>query len=141
MGMYTELYLAVELTKYTREDIIQWMSKHNSTKDWHGVPEIAPEEVKNSRLDVLSGDSYYFDAIPVMKFKYDKISDSYYLTVIFNIKNYEDEIEKFLKLIEPYVISEGHVGHKRYEESDKPTLIYYDKKGFVFEDVEAAKVS
>ncbi len=86
---------------------------------------------------IFHGDSYYFESQPFVKFRYDDIGESWYLTTVFNLKNYGDEIQKFLDWIEPWVGSYGHVGHTRYEEIEDPTLIYYDEitKKFVFKEV------
>lgn len=136
MGMYTELFLTVELSKDTREDIVKWLFANNDLGEecnvgtWEDLVSMAPKELKGTRLDTLTGGSYYFDGIPFTKFKYDKISKSYFLTLLLNIKNYSDEISTFLKLLEPYVTSNGHVGHRRYEEAERPEILYYVNGAF-----------
>lgn len=125
MGMYTELYLGVELKKDTREDIIQWLEAHKDDSiSIYVLMALAPIELKNTRLNVLSGSSYYFDAQPHFNFKYDNISRSYFLTLGLNIKNYDNDIKIFLDMIRPYITTIGHIGHTRYEENEEPTILY-----------------
>ena len=127
MGMYTELYLGIELRKCMDKDIVGWL-KLNRDGNYEDIDSICPEELKETRLSVLSGCSYYFDAQPHYNFEYNKISESYYLTMGINIKNYGDEINTFLKILEPYIISNGHIGHIRYEEEVYPTILMFDEE-------------
>ena len=70
--------------------------------------------------------SYYFDAQPHTALLMDDIGGPYFQT-LFNIKNYDGEIELFLSWIEPYIdaIPGDFIGYWRYEEVTVPTLIYY----------------
>ena len=113
MGMYTELYLAVELNKDMPEDIINWINDSELRND-------VPSRISNFGFS----SSYYFDGIACKKFTYDEISNSYYLTTRFDLKNYDSEIQKLLSILEPYITSSGHIGHIRYEEDDYPTMIF-----------------
>ena len=114
MGMYTELYLAVELSNDTPEDIVAWIND-DKTKD--DVP---------ARIESFGfSSSYYFDGIACKHFFYDDISISYYLTTRFDLKNYEEEIQTLLSVLEPYIISKGHIGHIRYENNKFPTLLFF----------------
>ncbi|MCA1800256.1 MAG: hypothetical protein LC650_03090, partial [Actinobacteria bacterium] len=54
---------------------------------------------------------------------YDDIG-GWFLTIRCNLKDYDDEIEKFIDWITPYTDSTGFVGYKRYEQDEEPTLIY-----------------
>ena len=71
----------------------------------------------------FGGTSYYFDAITIAKIKYDTISNTYYFTGRMDLKNYENEIQFILDTLEPYIISDGHIGHIRYEEEELPTIL------------------
>lgn len=129
MGMYTELYLGVELIANLPMGLKNWLFANNASekKSIEEIRELCTDdELKASRLSTLHGDSYYFDAQQHYSFIYDAISKAHYLTMGLNIKNYDDEINKFLKLIEPYISSLGHIGHARYEEHDFPTILIYD---------------
>ena len=73
---------------------------------------------------LFTSDSYYFDGITNSVLDYDGIAEAYYLTVHSNLKNYDDEINKFLDFIRPYLDTKGFLGYYRYEEDEDPVLIY-----------------
>ena len=76
---------------------------------------------------MFHGDSYYFTGKTHSEFIYDDISKNWVLTARFNIKNYNNEIEKFLDWIAPVANEKDEfVGYKRYEEAENPTLIYFE---------------
>jgi hypothetical protein len=58
--------------------------------------------------------------------EYNDIDGQYHLNVRSNLKNYDSEIENFLDFISPYIETDEFIGYMRYEESEKPTLIYID---------------
>lgn len=124
MGMYTELYLGIELSKDTHENIVKWLESHNVEYGWQKTMELAPDCLKETRLNILCGSSCYLDAQPHFQFFKDKITGNFFLTFGCNIKNYSGEIDKLLRLLEPHITSYNHIGHYRYEESDTPTLLY-----------------
>ena len=123
MGMYTELVLGVEVVPNTKViNILRYMLS---------------SEIKSVCVDInhplfstprwasmLLCDSYYFDGQTDSKLVCDERSKSYYLNVRCNLKNYENEIEQFLDWLCPYIVTDGFLGYKRYEESYSPTLIY-----------------
>lgn len=123
MGMYTELNIAVEFKKNTPQDIItavQYMVDNNYSDEFKKDHEL----FKTDRWDWMlrSGGSYYFDAKPSLTFSLDEITGTYFLTVINNIKNYDQEWEKLLDYIAPHV-NDGYVGTYRYEEYRYPQLV------------------
>lgn len=77
---------------------------------------------------MLQCDSYYFVADTYSTFRFDDIGQSWYLCVRCNLKNYDNEIEKFVDWIMPYIDArEGDfLGFSRYETTETPTLIYAD---------------
>ena len=82
-------------------------------------------------------DSYYFDGTTNSKIVFDDISKCYKVNIRANLKNYDDEIEKFLIWLAPYMDTLGFIGYTRYEEYDDPTLIYIDDDGdVIYKDVE-----
>lgn len=127
MGMYTELNIGVELDIVGRQDVIDILNYMSLTGEKEGL-DMSKYNHKLFATDrwkwMLNGSSYYFDAQPHCEFIYDKISNSYFLTCIFNIKNYSDEIECFLDFLSPYISSNGFIGYKRYEEQYAPTLLF-----------------
>jgi len=70
--------------------------------------------------------SAYFPAEPRFIFEKKSYSDDYVLNLRCNLKNYDDEIKHFIDWIKPYVdAAPGEfLGFYRYEEADKPTLVY-----------------
>ena len=61
------------------------------------------------------------------KFTFNIITKSLILTTRSDLKNYDQEIEKFLHWIAPYIESDDrniHLGHFRNEIDEKPTLIF-----------------
>ena len=117
MGMYTEIYLAVELDRNMPKDIIDWIN-------YESEDESIPSRVRRFGY----GSSCYFDGIEFKKFIFDDMSSSYYLTTRFDIKNYNDEIKFLLNKLSPYILSDGHIGHLRYEESEYPTILMFDSE-------------
>jgi len=131
MGMYTEINIGIELRQDVPEmvvGIIQGMLRANTYNDTFIPPLMEDHELfKTARWrHMLISGSYYFDGKPNYVFRYDDNGNSWYLTVRSNLKNYDDEIRKFLDWIFPYTQSEGFIGYFRYENDLDPTLIYFD---------------
>lgn len=123
--MYTELYLAVEISKETPENIINWCREDEPL-----------EELAGTRLDTFGhSSSYYFDGIAFKQFEYDDITKSYFLTTRFDVKNYSQEIQHMLLILSPHILSRGHIGHIRYEEDELPTLLILEEGVIKFIDV------
>ena len=128
MGMYTELIFGAELINETPEQVI------NALKYIIGDLDDKPNDfpLPEGRCEyLLTGSSYYFGVnSSVSKMWFDEISKSWIISSRSNIKNYENEIETFLKWIKPYIRSGS--GRRNmyaiviYEEASKPT-IYYKK--------------
>jgi hypothetical protein len=129
MGMYTELCLAVELKADTPKDLIAALHYMAGNTDDQPTPLPEHEFFKCQRWPVLfSCDSCYFASESYSSFRFEDVSDTYRLTFRANLKNYDQEQEKFLNLIQPWLETEDEfVGYQRYEEEDHPTLIYIDE--------------
>ncbi len=126
MGMYTELVLAVSL-----EELPEY---HERVLKWFGEP-LNPLELKSEhpffkceRWDTLGRYGLYHRHY---NFQKDKYSDFHCLDIRCELKNYDDEIEKFLDWISPYLI-DGFCGYMRHETREEPTLIYSSKRKIVF---------
>lgn len=124
MGMYTELNIGVEFKKDTPQDIlnaVQYMIDNNYSQEFNKDHEL----FQTSRWDWMlrSGGSYYFDTKPSRSFLLDDVTETYFLSFVTNIKNYDNEWEKFLDYISPYVANQGYVGTYRYEEEEYPSLV------------------
>ena len=133
MGMYTELVMAAEIK--TKDpaviDILQYMTDNDS----YEKPKKLPDHplFKTSRWSwMLNGTSEYFSGSPQSKLTVDTLlgtnNPRYFLSVRFNIKNYENEIEKFLDWLAPYLsVFDEFIGYYRSEEYRYPTLIFCTK--------------
>ncbi len=126
MGMYTELHYNAELKSNVPEDVIEIL------RYMIGNTENKPKTPKHDLFGdtrwhcMLQGDSYYFDADTCSTLRYDSISNSYFLCIRCNMKNYNDEISLFIDWIRPYIRKDegDFLGFSRYEESETPDLIY-----------------
>ena len=120
MGMYTELVLGVELESPPAR-LVATLQEMVNEEEWSDLP---------GRWGwMLQSTSYYFAGDSYSTLRWDDISDSYFLTVRCDLKNYEGEIESFLQWIAPYVQPRGFAGYVRYEEDAVPTLLYFVAKG------------
>ncbi|EMH2709981.1 hypothetical protein SI855_002732 [Clostridioides difficile] len=129
MGYYTEFVFAIELKKDTPQNVIKILEYMlDIENDILELPEHDFFNCYRWRMLFLS-DSYYFNGITNSIFKFNNITESYFLTVRSNLKNYDNEITKFLNWIKPYIDDIGHsfLGYLRSEECDSPNLIYYDE--------------
>jgi hypothetical protein len=123
MGMYTEIYINVDLKKDTPDEIIEVLKAMCDMEDSDSkVLEKYPE-----RWDGLfySG-SYYTPDTYCHSLTYDTITQQWSLLGKGDIKNYEGEIQKFFEWIMPYV--DGYpgdfIGYRRHEEDREPTLVF-----------------
>jgi hypothetical protein len=128
MGMYTEIHFNSELREDTPEEVIEILKY--MVGDSEEEPTRLPDHelFKTPRWGImLRCDSYYFDADTHSTLRYDDISKSYYLCIRSNLKNYDDEIGKFVDWIMPYLNKHDgeFLGFSRYEENDEPELIYF----------------
>jgi hypothetical protein len=129
MGMYTEFHFNSELKRETPKEVIEIL------KYMVGEREVEPETKPKHELFsdnnrwrfMLTSDSYYFDADTNSTLKKDDMTKDYYLCIRCNLKNYHQEIQKFIDWIMPYLEKyDGEfIGFYRYEENDYPTLIHY----------------
>jgi len=128
MGMYTEFHFNSRLKRNVDKDIInilRYMLGEVSHIDV--VPD--HELFSTDRWKVmLISDSYYFDADTHSTLRFDDISETWYLCVRCNLKNYDSEIEKFVDWITPYLrqTTGSFLGFSRYEEFEQPSLIYHN---------------
>lgn len=129
MGMYTELHYNVRLSRDTPDSVLRTLKVMLGYADRE---DFSSRELDRDFLDegrteyMLRCDSYYFDADTHSTLRYDDIAETYYLCVRCNLKNYDQEIQRFIKWINPYVDSftDSFLGFYRYEEDETPTLIY-----------------
>ena len=132
MGMYTELHFNSELKRTTPASILSILEFMINGGDEPTA--LLPDHplFKSTRWRfMLNMDSYYFDADTISTLRYDDISESFYLCIRTNLKDYDNEIEKFIDWIMPYLnkYETGQfLGFYRYEEDEQPTLIFYKEQ-------------
>lgn len=118
MGMYTELHLNARLLETTPPevlDILRYMVGETSV-----IPKMTPEHPLFSTERwgfMLRCDSYYFAADTHSTLRYDDIAKTNFLCVRTNLKNYDQEIERFVDWITPYLdeFDGEFLGFMRYE--------------------------
>ena len=127
MGMYTEIHFNSELKKDTSAQIIETLMYMIGDRD--AEPTLPAHELflSDRWRYMLQSDSFYFDADTHSTLRFDDISNSYYLCIRSNLKNYNNEIGRFIDWIMPYLAKyDGDfLGFSRYEEEQEPTLIYF----------------
>ena len=128
MGMYTEIYVSVDLKEDTPEfiiDILKAICYNGHERLLEGYP---------SRWEYLfKSGSYYTSNTCVAEITFSPISGQYSLIGKGDIKNYEDEIEQFFSFIESYVDTCGvrtFMGYSLYEESVEP-ILFYAEGGYI----------
>jgi hypothetical protein len=131
MGMYTELHFNTELVNNLPENVVKILKymmglKKQDDFDIPDHPFFKTDRWKRMALH----DSYSFPADTHSTLRFDDISDAYMLCIRCNLKNYDEEIEKFLHWIQEYLpewYEKGEcLGYYRYEENLEPTVINID---------------
>lgn len=143
MGMYTELNVSMnlELDRNTLELLKVMVGEREMGADIR-LPDDSLFKARTQRWDfMLMSDSFYFDhtagsSLVNKKSWAEKDDMERILNVRCDLKNYEDEIELFLKWIYNYATTRGFVGYMRYEEDRDPTLIYFTDKGVKYREVD-----
>lgn len=134
MGMYTKLKVEIELDHSKRDfrkvvDVLCYMLYTSKYDD--GAP---PESARyfnhplfeTSRWSwMFRSSSCYFDGHEPSYLK------DHTLHVDFDMKNYDNEIQKFLDWIRPYSSSVGDVGIYQYEEDEQETRVVFTENGKV----------
>jgi len=128
MGMYTEFHFNVELKKNVPQEIINilnFMLNNEGKPPQFTVPD-HPLFLTDRWHWMLTSDSYYFDADTHSTLRFDDIGKCYYLCIRCNLKNYNNEIEKFVSWITSYLrkYTGDFLGFSRYENTEQPTLIF-----------------
>jgi hypothetical protein len=131
MGMYTEIYVNVDLKKDTPPDVIDVLRAIVEGDYANTVLSAYPD-----RWPMLFSDgSYYTPLTCASSLTYDGIHNGHSLIGKGDIKNYEREIEAFFDFIAPHVDDNVgdtvFIGYSRYEEDTMPTLYFTDGRGGV----------
>ncbi len=140
MGMYTEIYVNIDLKQDLPENALYVLkglvrsvkSRCNFHNQDFDHTDVDVDDEKFIELTSKFGDrfpwlfcngSYYTPNTTVAELSYDFISESWSLLGKGDIKNYDDEIQQFFEWIAPYSDTE-FLGYSRYEEDEKPTLYF-----------------
>lgn len=127
MGMYTEVYVNVDLKEDIPQKVFSVLDNVVNYRNSEGYP---------GRWAMLFGDgSYYTPLTSVNNLTYDGIREGWSLLGKGDIKNYKGEIEAFFEFIAPWVYDEGFIGYIRYEEDDLPTVVSVEKGKVIYRDV------
>ena len=120
MGMYTEIFVNVDLKPEAPDDVIAVL------RAMCGGEDKSPLEGRPTRWACLFCDmSHYTPRTSCAELKYCEIAGAWSLLGKGDIKNYEGEIEEFFDWIMPWVdgFPGEFIGYKRYEASDVPELV------------------
>ncbi len=115
MGMYTRLVLNVPL-KDDGSGFIDTVKRMSMGK---------ADELPGRLSWMFTSSSYYHDNINHSSFVFDDIDKEWKLSVTCDLKNYENEISSFLKLVAPHVTTRHCAGYYLYEGCIIPTLIWF----------------
>jgi hypothetical protein len=118
MGMYTEIYVNVDLKEETPRPIITTLNEIIEGDTPDGFPD---------RTGCLFCNmSYYTPFTRVANLTYDEIRRGWSLLGKGDLKNYSGEIEFFFDWLMPWVDGSpgDFVGYYRYEEDQAPTLVF-----------------
>jgi hypothetical protein len=125
MGMYTEIFFRAEVD-WDAYAIIEAIHNDAPPGRWPDHPFFS-----TPRFDlVTSCSSYYFPGANHYRAEIDEtyMGPAYYVSFRANLKNYDDEIDKFFDWVAPHVRDSGaektFLGYSQYEENDEPRLYY-----------------
>lgn len=121
MGMYTEIYVNIDLKENTPEDIIEVLKTMCHMSDDNIMLKDKPQRWAY----LFNNGSFYTPLTSCANLTYNNISHQWSLLGKGDIKNYDDEIGQFFKWLMPYIDAhEGDfIGYSRYEESQLPELV------------------
>lgn len=125
MGMYTEIYVNVDLRKETPENVITTLKAMCGMLSYEEADTVLEHHPKRWHC-LFSNMSYYTPSTYCQFLNFDDISQQWSLLGKGDIKNYAQEIQAFFKWIMPWV--DGYpgdfIGYSRYEENKVPTLYF-----------------
>lgn len=128
MGMYTQLYFNATLSKETPKEIIDTIQRMLDPNQSDIQPENLPKGDRVSWMFRSGGSAYFGGISGLSSFKYDSLFKKWSLFGVFDIKDYDNEIESFLEWIKPHI--EHGAGRRQmyammmYEEQSEPTIYY-----------------
>jgi hypothetical protein len=129
MGMFTEIYVNVDLKASTPDDVITVLKAMCGKLDEDSERD-ALKDLPDRWGQLFSDGSYYTPRTHCKFLEQDTISKQWALLGKGDIKNYEAEIQKFFKWISPWVAGDegDFIGYSRYEENQQPRLFFLTKQ-------------
>lgn len=138
MGMYTEIYVNIDLVEDLPDDVLYVLKGLVRVVDCNSNFDNKPFNHSTVNYDddkfkqltsgfgrrfpwLFCNGSYYLPNTTVAELSYNFISNRWSLLGKGDLKNYRSEIQQFFKWIAPYSTTE-FLGYSRYEEEDEPTL-------------------
>lgn len=133
MGMYTELSMRCELKKDVPQyviDTLKLMLDHEPSIDETDWPKETIGVITGRQKWMLLSASYYLHPFSKSFLDYDPMTRTYFLSTLFNIKNYDKEIEGFIEWLTPFIdANDGtFLGYRLYEEGNTPQLLFHPNK-------------
>lgn len=133
MGMFTEFIFGCSLKKDTPQVCIDALDHVINGDDDDVVSEEIQEFIKEYSLYSLCRSASYYFGVSRAKSSmwHDHISEEWVVSIRSNMKNYDGEIERFIKYITPFVQSGSGplniFAYVQYETTEFPTM--YSKRG------------
>ena len=120
MGMYTEIFFRAEVDAEVVA-VINTLNDYGKT-DWPDHEFFRCPRFRG----IAHGGSYCFPQANHCFVEYDEHVKAFFVSFRANLKNYDDEIEKFFDWVSPHVGGEpgDFIGYSLYEEAETPTLHY-----------------
>ena len=113
MGMYTELVCAFNLRKDVPQNVIDILQYMTMTRSGENLNFQLPDHPLFSTArwsTMLCCDSFYFPGESHSQLEYDSII-GWWMTIRCNLKNYDNEIQKFIDWVRPYMDTNGFIGY------------------------------
>lgn len=135
MGHYTEFFLNVDVLKSAPSEVIEILEFLAQDRSELSLGTLSKLEKEHEFFSCARWESISMPIVSgVDSFSLVDVSENYYTLVVHSyFKNYDGEIKKFLKFIEPYVNSSSSIydendryyaGFTRYESAFEPESVY-----------------
>lgn len=122
MGMYTEVFVNVDLKEDTPLEVIETLRAMCAGQ--HDSDKLKDKPFRWAYL--FNNGSHYTPLTCCGNLTFNEIANCYSLLGKGDIKNYENEIKQFFTWLMPYIDAEkgDFIGYTRFEEEKKPRLIF-----------------
>lgn len=134
MGNWTRVHLEIELNKNLPEELAKWFNskKYGGIREEY-TPVYEHEFFRSERWEFVgSGSSAYHPYKPYMVF--NETDEGYFLATSFQLKHFDNEVEKFLHMLSPFMTRNNHVlgtlvgDHEYAEPSGDPAEVSFDTR-------------